>query len=351
MTTLRDRFRIAARYPDLAVEFIADGILLGLSAPFWSLVAVFQRKGEPPPIKHYQGAVDHTQVDSFWNVHTIIGRRLATVKTAHQDKKYLQWRFSVHPLFKEFMKLWGKHDDHVILDYGCGPANDLVGFLVYTKAKKVIGIDISEKALEFASRRLALHRIDPQRVELIHISDSATTLPIDDNSVDYIYCEGVLHHTTSPEATLREFRRVLKPGSQACVMVYNCDSLWLHLYVAYDQMVLQNKFSGMNIYDAFAKTTDGEACPIARCYKAHEFISTCKDAGFRAEYVGGYFWETEVNLYKMYKQSALQDKRLGEEHKDFLRNLTFDEKGYPKYQGKHAGIGGVYRLYKDEKIE
>ena len=346
MTTLIDKFRIAARHPDLAVEFMVNGILSGLSSPFWSLVATFQRKGEPPPIRHYQCAEDQTQVDSFWNVHTVIGRQLAIVKTAYQDKKYLQWRFSIYPLFKEFMELWGKHDDHVILDYGCGPGNDLVGFLVYTNAKKVIGIDISEKALRFASKRLALHGVDPQRVELICVSDSAETLPIEDNAVDYVYCEGVLHHTTNPEAILREFHRVLQPGSQACIMAYNCDSIWLHLYVAYDQMVLQNKFTEMSVYEAFGKTTDTEACPIARCYKAHEFISTCKDAGFRAEYVGGYLSELELKLLKKYKQSALHDKRLGEEHKDFLRNLTFDEKDYPKYEGKHAGIGGVYRLYK-----
>jgi len=346
MTTLIDKFRIAARHPDLAVKFMVNGILRGLSAPFWSLVVVFQRKGEPPLIKHYQCAKDHTQVDSFWSDHTVIGPQLASVKTTYQDKKYLKWRFSAYPLFKELMQLWGNHDGQVVLDYGCGPANDLVGFLVYTKARKVIGIDISEKALQFASKRLALHRVDPKRVELICVSDSAEGFPIEDNTVDYIYCEGVLHHTTNPEAILREFHRVLKPGSEACIMVYNFASLWLHLYVAYEQMVLQNKFSGMNIYDAFAKTTDSEACPVARCYKAHEFISTCKDAGFRAEYVGGYFSELELDLHKKYKQSALQDKRLGEEHKDFLRNLTFDEKGYPKYQGKHAGVGGVYRLYK-----
>jgi ubiquinone/menaquinone biosynthesis C-methylase UbiE len=347
MTALRDKFRTAARHPDLVVHFLADRILPGFSAPFWSLVALFQRRGELPPIRHCQPAESQTRVDSFWSIYTVVSRRLAVVKTAYQDKKYLQWRFSEYPLFKDFMGLWGKHDGQVILDYGCGPGNDLVGFLVYTEARKVIGIDISEKALRFASKRLALHRIDPDRVDLIHVSDSTAVLPIEDKTVDYIYCEGVLHHTTHPGAILREFRRVLKPGSQACIMVYNCDSTYLHLYVAYDQMILQNKYSGLNICDAFAKTTDTEACPIARCYRAHDFISICKDAGFSAEYVGGYLSVLELDLLKQYRQSAAQDKRLGEEHKEFLRNLAFDEKGYPKYQGKHAGIGGVYRLCKE----
>ena len=340
---------MVTRNPDLVGEIIADNILPGLSLPFWSLVTLFQGKGQAPPITYYQCQADETQVDSFWAVHTVVGRRLAAVKTAYQDRRYLDWRFSAYPLFREFMDLWGSHDDQTILDYGCGPGNDLVGFLTHTGARKVIGVDISGKALRFASRRLALHRIDPGRVELVCVSDSTEALPIADHSVDYIYCEGVLHHTTNPEAILREFHRVLKPGSQACIMVYNHDSIWLHLYVAYELMILQNRFSGMNVYDAFAKTTDTEACPIARCYRPREFVSLCEDAGFSTEYAGGYFSDLglhELRLLKKHRQGALRDKRLAQEHRDFLRDLTFDDRGYPLYRGKHAGIGGVYRLHK-----
>jgi hypothetical protein len=28
------------------------------------------------------------------------------------------------------------------LDYGCGPGNDVVGFLLHTNAKQVIGMDV-----------------------------------------------------------------------------------------------------------------------------------------------------------------------------------------------------------------
>jgi hypothetical protein len=129
-------------------------------------------------------------------------------------------------------------------------------------------------------------------------------------------------------------------------MVYNYDSIWLHLYVAYEKMILQNKFPGMNIYEAFAKTTDTEECPISRCYQASEFMTICENTGFSAEYIGGYFSKLELNLFSKYKQSALQDKELGDEHKDFLRSLTLDEREFPKYMGKHAGIGGVYTLTK-----
>ena len=325
---------------------LAGFFLNMLSLLFWNFISLFSKKGKPPPIKNLEHAGSATVVDSFWNIHTVIGSELDRVKTAHQSKKYLEWRFSVYPLFKDFMQLWGNHDNQVVLDYGCGPGNDLVGFLVYTRAKRVIGVDISEKALRFASKRLALHNIDNERVELIRISDNAAKIPIEDNTIDYVYCEGVLHHTTAPEEIIKEFNRVLKPRGQACIMVYNNDSIWFHLYVAYEQMILQDRFPGLNVYQAFEKTTDTEECPVARCYKPQEFIDICEKAGFRAEYVGGYFSLLELELLKKYHQAALSDERLGIEHKDFLKNLVLDEKGFPQYKGKHTGIGGVYNLYK-----
>src|SRR5215510_15445790 len=138
-----------------------------------------------------------TSVDSYWENFTVYA---LPFQSAQESLEYLEWRFEQYPLFREFMQLYGQHDGQVVLDYGCGPGNDLVGFLAHTGAKKVIGLDISAKALGVAARRLALHDIDPQRIELIQTADSNTTIPFDDGSIDYIYCEGVLHHTSYPDA-------------------------------------------------------------------------------------------------------------------------------------------------------
>jgi len=284
-----------------------------------------------------------TAVDAYWGEHTVHSEPF---KSADESLEYLGWRFEQYPLFREFMQLYGKHDGKIILDYGCGPGNDLVGFLVSSGARKVIGVDISAKALELATERLALHSIDRERFRLIQTSDASTTIPLKNSSVDFIYCEGVLHHVSDPVAILREFFRVLRPESWASIMVYNRNSLWLHLYTAYGKMILQNAFPGLNLDEAFAKSTDGEACPISRCYKPDDFTAICDNTGFQTEFVGGYLSVHELDLMKEVADQALEDDRLAEEHKEFLRELVYDEQGYPKYDGKHAGIGGVYRLYK-----
>lgn len=306
------------------------------------LTSIFGDKPQPILVRKLEQEAP-TPVDTYWGEHTV---NSTPFKTAEESLAYLKWRSDQYPLFQEFMDLYGQHDNEVVLDYGCGPGNDLVGFLVHTKAKKVIGIDISEKALDLARQRLALHQPDPSRIELIQITDSVVTLPLENETVDYIYCEGVLHHISNPTAILKEFYRILKPNTQACIMVYNANSLWLHLYTAYDKMIVQNAFPNLSLYEAFAKNTDGEACPISRCYLPEEFIAICNGAGFQTEFVGGYLSLHELSILEAYRHKALQDERLADEHKEFLRNLVYDERGYPKYKDKHAGIGGVYRLHK-----
>ena len=283
-----------------------------------------------------------TQTEEYWNDVLVNYNQYVSVKESLSD---LEKRFEIYPYFRELMGLWGSHNDEVILDYGCGPGNDLVGFLHHTKAKKVIGMDVSLKGLKYAQQRLFLHRFDPARVELIKISDAIPKTPLDDSSVDYIYCEGVLHHTSYPEEILKEFYRIIKPQGEIRIMVYNYDSLWLHLFTAYVRMVLQNAFPGLNVEEAFTKNTDGENCPVSRCYRPAVFCSLCHKAGFKVNYLGGYLSQQEMNIYHTYGEQALSDERFSEEHKTFLKNLTFGPMGYPVYQGKYAGIGGVYQLH------
>ena len=312
---------------------------------FWLAVEGLRGRGEPPPIKSV-GDGRATAVDRYWGEHTV---NSVPFKTARESLKYLEWRASAYPLLADFMRLREAHDGEVVLDYGCGPGNDLVGFAVHTRAKKIIGVDISEKALELARGRLALHRLEPGRVELIHSADSVQTIPLDDASVDYVHCAGVLQHTSNPQALLDEFYRVLRPDSQACVMVYNRDSVWLHLYTAYQKMIVEGEFPGLDAHAAFSRNVDGVGCPLARCYRAEEFVAMCGAAGFRAEYVGGHLSETELQALERFRAEALGDERLAEEHRSFIRELATDERGYPKYRGKHAGVGGVYRLHKGRR--
>jgi hypothetical protein len=127
-------------------------------------------------------------------------------------------------------------------------------------------------------------------------------------------------------------------------MVYNRDSVWMHLYVSYVLMLEKKLYRGLTPDEAFALTTDGEACPIARCYRPEEFVALGHSAGFTAVFHGAGITTTELeNLPKRW--AALNDRRLPEESREFIYSLTFNERGWPLYKGKVAGIDGHYRFY------
>jgi len=282
-----------------------------------------------------------TAVDSYWAEHTV---RSTPFRSARASLAYLRRRSREYPLFEDLMELYGHHEHDTVLDYGCGPGNDLVGFLVLGHAHHVIGVDISRKALELARRRLALHRIDGERATLVQMGDGDPTIPLEDASIDYLYCEGVLHHTSDPAGVLGEFHRILKPGTNASIMVYNRDSLYYHLYTAYQRQTLEGAFAGLSTDEAFRRNTDGEECPIARAYRPGTFLAECERAGFGATYVGGYFADLELRLFRTLGDRATADHRLPAEHRDFLNELEVGADGYPRYRGQFAGVGGVYQL-------
>ena len=76
-------------------------------------------------------------------------------------------------------------------------------------------------------------------------------------------------------------------------------------------------------------------------------MSMCTNAGFESvEYLGGFFSDDELQIVTEFRDMAINDEYLEEEHKVFLRDLEFSKEGYPLYKGKTAGFGGVYMLSK-----
>lgn len=282
-----------------------------------------------------------TEVDAYWGHHTLHAKPFLT---ASESARYLTWRNAQYPLFAELMGLYDDHAGETILDYGCGPGDDVVGWLLHSHAAKVIGMDISGKALEQLRHRLALHHADSDRVELIQIGDADGRIPLADASVDHINCGGVIHHTSNPDTILDEFHRVLKPDGTASIMVYNRDSVMYHLWIAYQRMIAENGYPGLTVDEAFRRSTDGENCPISIAWAPDDFVGMCQKAGFTTEYLGGYISLLELDWLAKYRSAALDEPALAAEHHDFIAELATDENGYPVYRGKHAGIGAVYRL-------
>jgi ubiquinone/menaquinone biosynthesis C-methylase UbiE len=297
---------------------------------------------EVPQIEDMGGTSPLTVTDLYWNVHTVVGDLF---ETRDDSLAYVRKIDELYPLYMDKSGLYAPHEGEVLLDYGCGPGNDLVGWLCYSKARSIIGMDVSRRALELARMRLALHVDDGlERLRLIRISDAVATIPLADASVDHISTMGVLHHATDMPGILQEFHRILRPGGTVSVMLYNRDSLYFHLTIAYVHRFIQGRFPvSTSAEEAWRQIADNGA-PIAGLLKPEGVEAICKKAGFSVDILGGAFAAEEITWWQKFGAQAIADKRLEDEHRSFLAEVILDERGYPIRHGRHVGMDAVYLL-------
>jgi SAM-dependent methyltransferase len=67
-------------------------------------------------------------------------------------------------------------------------------------------------------REVARARSTALGVETEFCQGLATEIPLPDGSVDVVWCERVLQHVPDPQAAIREFARVLRPGGRALLL-------------------------------------------------------------------------------------------------------------------------------------
>ena len=307
---------ITARVDDLAVR------LSGLASPLRG--DYYQREDRPDSIE-------------YWTRHNVTVHHPFT--SVEDSLNQLQFRNQQYPGYIDLLPVSGK-DGMAVLDYGCGPGHDLVGFAHYSRPKRLVGVDISPSSLAEAAARLKLH--DAQ-AELVRVDYGAYDLPFDAASFDYIHCSGVLMCIEEPARLLREFARLLTPGGELRLMVYNYDSIWLHLYVAYVVQIENGLYRDLPTRVAFTRTTDGEDCPVNAVWRPEEMIALGREAGFDAEFLGAALSLWELHILPR-RHIACLSRALPNESRSFLQGLRLDPQGHPWHNGHRAGVDGCFRF-------
>jgi SAM-dependent methyltransferase len=275
--------------------------------------------------------------EQYWTRHNITLHHVFA--SVEESLNFIEWRNIQHPYYAELMPVGG-WNGKTVLDYGCGPGHDLIGFAEQNHQLRLIGMDVSPTSLAETELRLGLHG---KEAELVRIGENDPQLPLPDGSIDVIHSSGVLHHTPDPERIMREFARVLKPDGVAQIMVYNCDSVWMHIYVAYQRMLVEGLSAGKSLREAFTASTDGPDCPISECYAPDEFLAMAQRAGLRGKLRGVAISSWEMKWFA-HRWDALLDKRLPSESRRFIYELTLDERGIPCYRGNVAGVDACFEL-------
>ena len=139
-----------------------------------------------------------------------------------------------------------------LLDLGCGTGEVLSIISKKKKGCKLYGLDLSEKMLEKAKKKLS-------DSDTLLVGDSEN-MPFEDEMFDVLTSTESFHHYPNPQKAVKEIYRVLKKDGKLIL----CD-FW--------RPFLKRNF--MNLFIRFSK--DGDV----KIYSEKEIVSMLQNAGFK----------------------------------------------------------------------
>lgn len=161
-----------------------------------------------------------TEIRDYWNEH-IHDLEIATqpLGSAGFFRELDDYRFDKLRYLPQVVDFNG-YKDKKLLEVGCGVGIDLVRFA--RGGAIVTGVDLAETSIDLAKQNFEQNGLQGDLRVM-----NGQALEFDNNSFDVVYAHGVLQYTADAQQMVNELYRVLKPGGQAIMMVYNRNS-WLN---------------------------------------------------------------------------------------------------------------------------
>lgn len=206
---------------------------------------------------------------------------------------------------------WLKGGSKIILDAGCG--SGLSASLLFGKVlnkNDYLGVDISESVF------IAKEKFEEEGITGDFLQASILDLPIDDECVDVIFSEGVMHHTDSTEKTLKYLTKKIKSGG-------------LFMFYVYAKKAVIREFVDDHIRNELNKYSDEEAWeklkPLTKLGielgKIKEKIEVPEDIPFLGIKKGSYdlqrffYW----NIFKAYYREDFDLEEMNHVNFDWYR--------------------------------
>lgn len=200
-----------------------------------------------------------TRITAYWDEHihdlAITTHPVGSSGFFQQLADYRYDKLNYLPRLVDFSAYRGK----TLLEVGCGAGIDLVRFA--RAGVSVTGIDLSTTAIDLARKYIEQNGL---KADLRVMNGESIQFP--DDSFDVVYAHGVLQYTADANKMISEIHRVLKPGGEAILMVYNRRS-WLNLMRKVTKVALEHEDAPV-----LKKYSSGELKRFLKPFKTYRII-------------------------------------------------------------------------------
>lgn len=137
-----------------------------------------------------------------------------------------------------------------VLEVGCGMGTHAA--MLADAGANLTAVDITTQGVSTTQRRLR-----DRGVRADVIQTDAENLTFADDSFDFVWSWGVIHHSAHTELCLREIARVLRPGGRVLVMMYHRSSIVYYLHCGILRGVILGQLLRKSIQQIYRDATDG----------------------------------------------------------------------------------------------
>jgi SAM-dependent methyltransferase len=241
--------------------------------------------------------MNETEVQSFWNAHPCGDHIVGGLHNEFADDyerffaSYDSWRYRQESHIPACLDRvnWGGAK---VLEIGLGQGAESEQLI--RRGARWSGLDLTQESVNRVRARLAVRALPHDELR----QGSALAIPWPDDTFDYVFSHGVLHHIPDIAKAQAEIHRVLKPGGTLIAMLYARSSLNFQVSIRlvrrailaaayplrHTKLVRQSQMLGQHLDNAEQvglrrylelesfthRSTDGPLNPFARVYSRRQ---------------------------------------------------------------------------------
>jgi 2-polyprenyl-3-methyl-5-hydroxy-6-metoxy-1,4-benzoquinol methylase len=153
-----------------------------------------------------------------------------------------------------------------VLVVGCGAGT--ISTELAKHGAKLTAIDLTEEAVKNTKNQMKLNGCNGTILQA-----DAEQLPFEDETFDFVWSWGVIHHTPNTQKAADQIFRVLKKGGKSQIMIYHKNSIFQYLLVYFIRGVIQGRLFKVGKDKLLNMYTDHShlgGTPLAKSYTKKE---------------------------------------------------------------------------------